>query len=73
MAIFHCAFDLDYIIHRRGAAEMAGHVRLPGADHWATEAELVTHATVLKAKGMESLPTCGHHNKLGHCLGHTEA
>ena len=70
--IFHCCFDLDSIIHRGEAGRMAGRVKLAGADHWATEAELIAHATVLKAQGFDALPTCGKHDKLGHCAGHAD-
>lgn len=58
MAAFHATFDLDSLIHRGEAARMAGHVRLPGAAEWATEAEIIAHATILKAQGFEVLPTC---------------
>jgi hypothetical protein len=68
--IYHCCFDLDSIIHRGEGSRMAGRVRLAGADHWATEAELIAHATILKAQGFEVMPTCGKHDKAGNCLGH---
>lgn len=70
--IYHCCFDLDYLIHRGGSAELAGHVRLPGASTWATEAEVMTHATLLKARGFEVMPTCGNYDHAGHCKGHAE-
>lgn len=71
--MFHCAFDLDYILHRCGARSMAGNVRLPGASDLATEAEVLTHATLLKARGFEVMPTCDQHDERGYCLGHKEA
>jgi hypothetical protein len=70
---YHCNFDLDYLLHRGGARQMAGHVRLPGAKEWATEAEVLTHATLLKMRGMEVMPTCGNHDARGYCNGHAEA
>ncbi len=70
MAVYHCSFDLNAIIHRGEAARMAGHVRLPDALDWATEAELIAYASILKAKGMEALPTCDKHDAEGNCLGH---
>lgn len=70
MATFHATFDLDAIIHRGEAARMAGHIRLAGAQHWATEAELITHASILKAQGFEVLPVCDNHDAKGQCLGH---
>lgn len=70
--IYHCCIDLDYMLQRRGAAEMAGHVRLAGAETWATEAELLTHATILKARGFEVMPCCGNHDARGYCRGHEE-
>lgn len=70
MSTYHCCFDIDAIVHRGEAARMAGHVRLPGADHWATEADILTHATLLKARGFEVMPTCGHHDSRGYCMGH---
>jgi hypothetical protein len=68
--IFHCCFDLGYIIHRNGAAEMAGRVRLAGEPTWATEAEVMAHAVLLRMRGFSVLPTCSKHDPLGHCLGH---
>lgn len=68
--IYHCCFDIDHLIHRGGARRMAGHVRLPGQSEWATEAEIITHATVLKAQGFDAMPTCSNHDRLGHCNGH---
>ena len=72
MAIYHATFDLDAIIHRGEAARMAGHVRLPGATEWATEAEIIAHAAILKAKGFEVLPACNNHDTQGNCLGHQQ-
>lgn len=68
--IFHCCFDLGYIIHRGGASEMAGRIRFAGCETWATEAEVLAHATLLRMRGFSVLPTCGKHDPLGHCLGH---
>lgn len=68
--MYHCCFDLDAIIHRGEAARMAGYIRFAGAETWATEAELITHATLLKAQGFEVMPSCGEHDAKGHCLGH---
>lgn len=69
--IFHCCFDLGYIIHRGGAVEMArGGIRLPGADRLATAAEILTHAALLRMRGFSAMPTCSKHDPLGHCLGH---
>lgn len=70
MTIYHATFDLDAIIHRGEAARMAGCVRLPGAQNSASEAELVAFATILKAKGFESLPACSKHDAKGNCPGH---
>lgn len=69
---FHVGISLDYLIHHRGAAEMAGHVRLAGAETWATEPELLAHATILKAQGFELLPGCSKHDARGRCQGHEE-
>jgi hypothetical protein len=68
--IFHCCFDLGYIINRGGAAEMAGQIRLAGARTWATEHEVRAHAVLLRMQGFSVLPTCAKHDPLGHCLGH---
>ena len=71
MIIRHCCFDLDYIVHRGGAAEMARDgVRLPGASHLASASEIATHAAILKAKGFEVMPTCAKHDARGYCAGH---
>ena len=70
MPVYHATFDLDALIHRGEAAKMAGHVRLPGEQEWATEAAIITHASILKAKGFEVLPTCNNHDATGTCLGH---
>ena len=70
MATYHATFDLDSLIHRGEAAKMAGYVRLPGQQEWATEAEIITHASILKAKGFDVLPTCDNHDAIGRCLGH---
>ena len=70
MKTFCCSIDLDYIVHRGGAAQMAGHVRLPGAETWATEAEIATHAVILKASGLEVMPTCRNYDAKGYCTGH---
>ncbi len=67
---FHATFDLDALIHGGEAARMAGHVRFAGSDHWATEHEIVAHATILKAKGFEVLPACDKTDSKGNCLGH---
>lgn len=72
MTVYHCCIDLAYILRRGGAREMAGHVRLPGADHWATEDEILTHAAILRAKGFEVMPTCSNHDARGYCCGHEE-
>lgn len=72
MAVYHCSFDLNAIIHRGEAARMAGHIRLAGAETWATEAELIAYATILRAKGLEVLPTCANHDAKGNCLGHQD-
>ena len=71
MAIYHATFDLDALIHRGEAARMAGHIRLAGAEDWAPEAEIIAHASILKAQGFEVLPTCDRHDASGQCLGHT--
>lgn len=68
--IYHCCFDLDAIIRRGEAGRMAGRVKLAGTETWATEAELITHATILKARGFEVLPTCAEYDARGHCRGH---
>lgn len=70
MASYHATFDLDALIHRGEAAKMAGHIRFPGAEDWATEAEIIAHASILKAQGFEVLPTCDNHDATGQCLGH---
>lgn len=70
MTSFCCCIDLDYVIRRGGAAQMAGHIRLPRAAAWATEAELIAHATILQAKGLEVMPSCGNHDARGYCRGH---
>lgn len=72
MPIFHVTFNLNALIHKGEAAQMAGHVRFPGSETWATEAELIAHATILKAQGYEVLPTCDNHDKKGNCLGHSK-
>jgi len=71
--IYHCCFDLGYILRRGGAREMAGRVRLPGAKALVTEAELLTHAALLQMRGMEAMPTCGNYDHTGHYRGHEEA
>lgn len=70
MAIFHATFDLDALIHRGEARRMAGHVKLPGEASWASEAEIIAYATILKAKGYEVLPVCEGHDAKGNCQGH---
>ena len=70
MPIYHVCFSLDALIHRGEAALMAGYVKLPGAADWATEAEIIAHATILKAQGFEVLPSCADHDKKGYCPGH---
>lgn len=70
MATYHATFDLHALIYRGEAAKMAGHIRLPDADNWATEAEIIAHAVILKAMGFEVLPTCDNHDATGKCLGH---
>ncbi len=72
MTRVHCCIDLDYIIHRGGARSMAGRVTLAGCDRPATEAEVLAHAAILKARGFEVLPTCRDHDSRGHCLGHVD-
>lgn len=69
--IIHCCIDLDYILRRGGAKEMAGMVRLPESDGMATEADILTHATLLAMRGMDAMPTCANHDERGHCKGHS--
>jgi hypothetical protein len=70
MTIYHGTFDLDALIHRGEAKKMAGHIRLPGEQNWATEPEIIAYAAILKAKGFEVIPVCDHHNSKGECMGH---
>jgi hypothetical protein len=72
MTTYHVTFDLDGLIHRGGAAELAGQVRLPGATAPATAEEIVAHATVLKAMGYKVLPSCALHDPQGFCRGHRD-
>lgn len=72
MATYHATFDLDALIHRGEAAKMAGHVRFAGSEDWASEAEIIAHATIFKAQGFEVLPTCDNHDAKGNCLGHQD-
>lgn len=73
MTTYHATFDLDSLIHRGEAAKMAGYVRFPGSETWATEAEIIAHASILKAKGFEVLPACDNHDSTGQCLGHSSS
>jgi hypothetical protein len=67
MTVMHCSFDLGYVI--RHAREMANAgITLNGEK--ATEASLMTHATILRARGFEVLPTCPEHDAKGYCPGH---
>lgn len=68
--VFHASIDLDYVIHRGGARELAGLIRFAGATQPADEVELLTRATLLKAKGLEAFPPCGNHDAKGWCRGH---
>lgn len=68
--IVHCSVDLDYIIHRGGAKLFVDKVRHDGLYH--DEAWWIAHATILKASGRESLPTCDNFDRLGNCKGHEE-
>lgn len=68
--IFHPTWTLDSLIHRGEAKAMAGYIKLPGQQEWATEAEIITHATLLKARGYRMLPVCRGHNPDGSCAGH---
>lgn len=68
--VFHTSIDLDYVIHRGGAREMAGLVRFAGAEEPADEVELLTRATLLKARGFKAFPGCANHDSEGWCLGH---
>lgn len=70
MATYHANFDLDALIHRGEAAKLAGYVRLTYSDDWATEADIIAHATILKAQGFEVPPICDNHDAKGNCLGH---
>lgn len=72
MTTFHVTFTLDSLIHRGEAAKIAGYVRLPGETDWATEAEIIAHATILKAQGFDVLPPCNNHDAKGNCLGHQQ-
>jgi hypothetical protein len=66
--VIHCCFDLDYILRRGGADEMAnGGIRKDG--RLLTAPEIMTMAVLLKAQGFEVLPTCANHDELGHCKG----
>lgn len=70
MATFHVTFSLVELIHHGGAASIAGYIRLNGSIEWATEAEIIAHATILKALGYVVLPPCNNHDAHGNCLGH---
>lgn len=48
MTIYHVSISLDRLIHRGEAALLAGHVKLPRATRWATEAEIIVRAAILK-------------------------
>jgi hypothetical protein len=58
---------LDWLIHRGGAFQIAP-VRLADGTRLDYPA-LVAHATVLKARGFDALPTCNNYDQQGHCLG----
>lgn len=72
MATFHVTFTLDALIHSGEAGRMAGYIRLPGCHEWASEAEIIAHAMILKAQGFEVLPVCSGHDSKGYCQGHDE-
>jgi len=75
--VIHCCIDIGWVLHRGGAREMAGHVRVPTAispkpalaERCSTEAEIMTWAAILQAKGFDAIPTCGNHDARGYCRG----
>jgi hypothetical protein len=68
---YHHTAELRWISHCGGARHMVNHVfALDG--RVLTETEWIALAVILKAKGMDVLPACTHHNHLGHCKGHPE-
>lgn len=68
--VIHCCIDLDAIVHRGMARDMAGRVTLPTEPtRRATEAEIIAYAAILKARGFDAMPTCANHDDLGHCRG----
>lgn len=68
--ITHCTVDLDYIIRRGGAKLFVDTVRHDG--FFRDEAWWIAYATILKAAGYESMPTCTHYDRLGNCKGHPQ-
>ena len=66
-----CCIDLDWIIARGGAKHMAAGTRLADGRRL-TAAEWIARAAILKAKGLQALPTCDNHDSTGQCKGHPE-
>jgi len=71
--LIHAGFDLDAILHRGMAHQLAGMIRRGPDEPWMTVEEVATHALCLKLRGYRMLPTCGHYDRQGYCLGHDEA
>lgn len=74
--LIHAGFDVDAILHRGLAHQLAGHIRRirrdgPG-EPWMSVEEVATYALCLKLRGYRLMPTCGHYDRQGYCLGHDE-
>lgn len=68
--VIHCCFDIDWVLRRGGAQELAGRVRLPQQEgERSTVAEIMAHAAILKARGFDAIPGCANHDAQGHCKG----
>ena len=65
------SLDLDHLL-RQPFAELGRLVRDHDSGQPLPPVEVAARAILLRAAGYEVMPTCGHHDRRGFCLGHTD-
>lgn len=65
------SLDLDHLL-RQPFAQLGRLVRDQHSGQPLPAVEVAARAILLRAAGYEVMPTCGHHDRRGFCLGHTD-
>jgi len=65
------SLDLDHLL-RQPFAQLGRLVRDEDSGQPLPPVEVAARAVLLRAAGYEVMPTCGHHDRRGFCLGHAD-